>query len=133
MSVTQRILGIVEPAIFQWRWVTLAVLLGITAALGWQASKLEPNAGWLKMVPQEHPYMDTFLDYYDEFGGANRVLVALHSKEGDIYRPGFMEKLRKLTETFYERLTDPRFYGISSKEVGIYLACCDPGPDWVWS
>ena len=101
MSLTQRILKIVEPAIFQWRWVTLAVLLAITAALGWQASKLEPNAGWLKMVPKEHPYMETFLEYYDEFGGANRILVALHNREGDIYQPEFMEKLRKLTDEVF--------------------------------
>lgn len=101
MSMTQRILRIVEPVIFGARWITLAVLIAITAFLGWQASQLQPNAGWLKMVPQEHPYMETFLEYYDEFGGANTVLVALKNKEGDIYQPAFMEKLRKLTDEVF--------------------------------
>ncbi|MHA7834426.1 MAG: hypothetical protein ACX94A_08100 [Algiphilus sp.] len=101
MSATQRILKIVEPAIFGHRWITLAILLLITAFLGWKAAQLEPNAGWLKMVPKEHPYMDTFLDYYDEFGGANRILVAIRNKEGDIYQPDFMEKLRKLTDDVF--------------------------------
>ena len=103
MSMTQRILRIVEPVIFGARWITLAVLIAITAFLGWQASQLQPNAGWLKMVPQEHPYMETFLEYYDEFGGANTVLVALKNKEGDIYQPAFMEKLRKLTDEEFDR------------------------------
>lgn len=101
MSATQRILKVVEPAIFGHRWITLAILLVITAFLGWKASQLEPNAGWLKMVPKEHQYMDTFLDYYDEFGGANRILVAIQNKEGDIYQPSFMEKLRKLTDDIF--------------------------------
>lgn len=101
MSATQRILKVVEPAIFGHRWITLAILLLITAFLGWKAAQLEPNAGWLKMVPKEHPYMDTFLDYYDEFGGANRILVAIRNKEGDIYQPDFMEKLRKLTDDVF--------------------------------
>ncbi len=101
MSMTQRILRIVEPVIFGARWITLAVLIAITAFLGWQASQLQPNAGWLKMVPQEHPYMETFLEYYDEFGGANTVLVALKNREGDIYQPAFMEKLRKLTDEVF--------------------------------
>ncbi|MDT0619930.1 efflux RND transporter permease subunit [Salinisphaera sp. P385] len=101
MSMTQRILRIVEPVIFGARWITLAVLIAITAFLGWQASQLQPNAGWLKMVPQEHPYMETFLEYYDEFGGANTVLVALKNKDGDIYQPEFMEDLRKLTDEVF--------------------------------
>lgn len=101
MSITQRILRIVEPVIFGWRWATLGVLLAITVVLGWQASQLEPNAGWLKMVPKEHPYMQTFMEYYEEFGGANTILVALHNKDGDIYEPAFMEKLRKLTDAVF--------------------------------
>ena len=101
MSATQRILKIVEPAIFGARWITLAILLAITAFLAWQASQLQPKAGWLKMVPKEHPYMETFLEYYEEFGGANRILVAIHNEEGDIYEPDFMEKLRKLTDEIF--------------------------------
>lgn len=101
MSATQRILKFVEPIIFSARWLTLGVLVLITLFLGYQASQLQPNAGWLKMVPQEHPYMQTFLDYYDEFGGANRILVAIENNKGDIYQPDFMEKLRKLTDEVF--------------------------------
>lgn len=101
MTATQRILKVVEPVIFGWRWPVLALLVLITAFLGYRAAQLEPNAGWLKMVPQDHPYMQTFLDYYDEFGGANRIIVAIHNEDGDIYQPQFMEKLRKLTDEVF--------------------------------
>lgn len=101
MTATQRILKLVEPVIFRARWITLAILVLITLFLGFQAAQLQPNAGWLKMVPQSHPYMQTFLKYYHDFGGANRILVAIENNNGDIYQPAFMEKLRKLTDEVF--------------------------------
>src|SRR3546814_19266014 len=53
------------------------------------------------MVPKQHPYMQTFLKYYKDFGGANTVLVALQSNNGDIYRPEFMEALRHVTDDVF--------------------------------
>jgi predicted RND superfamily exporter protein len=97
-NFTRAVLRIVEPPIFRWRAVTLGILLLVTAFLGWNAAQLRPNAGWLKMVPKEHPYMKTFMKYYKDFGGANTVLIALHNNKGDIYQPEFMETLRKLSD-----------------------------------
>lgn len=101
MSVAQRVLKIVEPAIFRWRWVTLGVLVLITVFLGYQAALLKPDAGWLKMVPKEHPYMQTFMEYYDVFGGANRILVAVHNKDGSIYEPEFMQTLKNVHDAVF--------------------------------
>src|SRR3546814_19168572 len=53
------------------------------------------------MGPKQHPYMQTFLKYYKDFGGANTVLVALQSNNGDIYRPEFMEALRHVTDDVF--------------------------------
>ena len=97
-NFTRAVLRIVEPPIFKYRAVTLGILLLITAFLGWNAAQLRPNAGWLKMVPKEHPYMKTFMEYYKDFGGANTVLISLHNKKGDIYQPAFMETLRKVSD-----------------------------------
>src|SRR5688572_19719499 len=95
-NFTRAVLRIVEPPIFKYRHITLGVLLVLTVFFAWQAAQLRPQAGWLKMVPQEHPYMQTFLEYYKDFGGANTVLVALKNRKGDIYQPEFMEILRKV-------------------------------------
>jgi predicted RND superfamily exporter protein len=101
VSMTQRILKFVEPCVFTYRWITLAVLGLITAFFAFQATQLQPQAGWLKMVPQEHPYMETFLEYYDDFGGANTVIVALKNQDGTIYEPEFMERLRQVTDEVF--------------------------------
>lgn len=95
---TRAVLRIVEPIIFGKRALTLAVLLFLTAFFGWHAAQLRPNAGWLKMVPQAHPYMQTFMQYYQDFGGANTVLIALKNHKGDIYQPEFMEALRQAAD-----------------------------------
>ena len=95
---TRTILRLVEPPIFHGRAITLTILLLITALLGWQALQVRPNAGWLKMVPQDHEYMQTFMEYYRDFGGANTVLIAVHNKKGDIYQPKFMETLREVAD-----------------------------------
>ena len=100
-SMTRAILRWVEPPIFRYRHITLAILVLLTTLFAWQASQLRPNAGWLKMVPKEHPYMQTFLEYYKDFGGANTVLIALHNKQGDIYQPEFMETLRKVSDDVF--------------------------------
>ncbi|MDX1496967.1 MAG: hypothetical protein R3352_05385, partial [Salinisphaeraceae bacterium] len=96
--MTRAILRVVEPPIFHKRAITLTVLTLITLFLLWQTLQVRPNAGWLKMVPQSHPYMQTFMEYYEDFGGANTVLIALHNKKGDIYQPEFMETLRQVAD-----------------------------------
>ena len=97
-KATQAILKFVEPIVFKYRVATLTVLTLITVVLGWQAAQLQPNAGWLKMVPQEHPYMQTFLEYYKDFGGANTVLVSMKVQDGDLYTPERLQKLQQLTD-----------------------------------
>ncbi|MGH8481970.1 MAG: efflux RND transporter permease subunit, partial [Nevskiaceae bacterium] len=99
--MTLAILKVVEPPIFHWRRTMLGLLALVTLFLGWHAAQLKPQAGWLKMVPQEHEYMQTFLEYYRDFGGANTVLVSLHRTQGDIYDVGFMETLRQVTDEVF--------------------------------
>jgi hypothetical protein len=95
---TRAILRVVEPVIFGKRALTLTLLMLITLFFGWHSAQLRPNAGWLKMVPQAHPYMQTFMQYYQDFGGANTVLIALKNHKGDIYQPEFMETLRNAAD-----------------------------------
>lgn len=101
VSWTDRILAVVEPPIFKYRWATLGVLIAITLVLAVQAARIQPDAGWLKSIPLDHPYMQTFEKYYSDFGGANTVLFALIQDEGEIYNAGFMEKLENATNDIF--------------------------------
>lgn len=95
-------IGRVAYAIFHWRkWLLLASIL-LTVGLGWSASHLRITAGFTKMIPLNHPYMQTFTQYLNDFGGADRVLIAVKVKQGDIYSKEVIDTVRKVTdEVFY--------------------------------
>jgi len=74
----------------------------ITIALGWSATQLRVDAGFEKMIPLQHPYMQTFLEYRKDFGGANRVVIALRAEEADdIYSPEFFKALKEVTDDVF--------------------------------
>lgn len=91
------------PIIFYKRVKTIAVLAVVTVFLAWQASQLKLDAGFEKMLPLGHPYIQVFNQYQKEFGGANLVLLAVTQNEGkgDIYNEAFMNTLRKATDAMY--------------------------------
>jgi hypothetical protein len=98
-----RILRRIEPLIYARRGLTMAILLVITAVLGWQASKIRPDAGFDKLIPLSHPYMKVYKQYEADFGGANTILIALEQKGGgDIYNEKFLTRLKQVTDaTFF--------------------------------
>src|SRR5262245_14252531 len=89
--------GRVSWWIFHRRRVLLIVFVLITLLLGAMASQLRVQAGFTKMIPLNHEYMKTFLQYQADFGGANRVLVAVRNRGGTIFEKDFMETLRQVT------------------------------------
>jgi len=81
--------------------VLLAFALA-TVAMAWLASGLRIDAGFTKLVPVKHEYMETFLEYREEFGGADRVVIAVMAREGDIFSPEFFSALKEVTDaTFF--------------------------------
>jgi predicted RND superfamily exporter protein len=94
-------IGKVAHWLFSHRRMLLIINILITIVLGVMASQLRVQAGFTKMIPLNHPYMSTFLEYQQAFGGANKVLVALNNTKGDIYDKDFMDKLRQVTEEVF--------------------------------
>jgi uncharacterized protein len=90
-----------EPFVFGKRPWTLAVLTLVTLFMGYQASQLKPDPGFEKQLPLEHEYIKIFKKYQQDFGGANLVLTAIVQKDGSIYKPAFMETLRKATDEVF--------------------------------
>jgi hypothetical protein len=80
----------------------LLILFGIATVLfAASASRLTVDAGFNKMVPLKHPYMQVYRDYEKVFGGANRVAVAIVQKDGDIFNKEYMGKLKALTDDVF--------------------------------
>ncbi len=90
-----------EKLLFARRGLVLAAFALVTLAMAWFATGLRVDAGFIKLVPREHEYMRTFLEHRDEFGGADRVVVALVAREGDMFTPEFFTTLRKVTDAMF--------------------------------
>ena len=86
-----------ETLVFGNRPLVLIIFAAITVAMLFFASQLKVDAGFKKQVPLQHEYMQTFQDYELEFGGANRVLVAVVAKDGDMFDQEFMKTLENVT------------------------------------
>ena len=91
----------IEKLLFARRRLVLAAFVLATLAMGWLATGLRVDAGFTKLVPVEHEYMRTFLQYREEFGGADRVLIAVMARDGDMFTPGFFAALREVTDAMF--------------------------------
>ncbi len=96
-----RIILRLQELIFGNRTAVILLFAGVTLLMGWFASQLRIDAGFAKMFPLQHPYMKTFVDYREEFGGANRVLIAIMSREGDMFTPAFFKTLKASTDEVF--------------------------------
>ena len=90
-----------EHVVFGHRPLVIGVFLLATVFLGWAASGVHIDAGFTKQLPLKHPYMATFLKHQQEFGGANRVLVALVARDGNMFTPEFFEALKGATDEVF--------------------------------
>lgn len=86
-----------ERLVFGQRAVLLLLFAIATIVMGWYGSQLRVDAGFKKQIPLGHEYMQTFVDYEKDFGGANRVLIALMARDGDMFDIDFMRTLESLT------------------------------------
>ncbi len=83
------------------RYAIVALFLVITIGMMFAMSKLRIETGFKKQLPLDHEYMQTFLQYEKEFGGANRVLVALVAREGDMFTPEYFEAFEAITDQVF--------------------------------
>ncbi|MBF0225625.1 MAG: RND family transporter [Desulfobacterales bacterium] len=91
----------VTDAIFNVRPFVILFFLTCTVLFAWSASYIRLDAGFEKNIPLLHEYMKTFTKHQVQFGGANRIVVALHDKRGDIFNPEFFNALMKVTDELF--------------------------------
>src|SRR6186713_2025450 len=94
-----RVASTLEHLIFGHRLVIVIAFALITVVLGIIGARgLRIDASFTKQLPLKHEYMQTFMRHQSEFGSANRVLVALIARDGNMFTPGFFDALKKATD-----------------------------------
>ncbi|MDP7048090.1 MAG: MMPL family transporter [Verrucomicrobiota bacterium] len=89
----------VEEWVFGYRKWMLVVFLLATVLLFGFATQTRIDAGFEKQLPEGHPYIETFTKHQEKFGGANRVMIALMAREGDIFTPEYFKTLEAVTDS----------------------------------
>ena len=92
--------GRLERLIFGRRTPILALFaLGTVLLAAVAVRGLRIDCSFNKTLPVRHEYMRTYLDpKVAEFRGANRVLIALIARDGNMFTPEFFAALRKATD-----------------------------------
>ncbi len=87
-----------QRLLFAHRGLVLAVLALFTIVMGVFASRLHMDAGFDKQLPQRHEYIRTFFEFRDEVFGANRIIVVVHARNGEIWTAPGLRKLYDVTQ-----------------------------------
>jgi predicted RND superfamily exporter protein len=93
-----RLVDHLERLLFGHRLATLVALGLLTVVMGGFAAQLRMSAGFDKQLPQQHEYIRTFQQYRDQVFGANRVVVVVHARSGDMWNAAFLRKLDEVTQ-----------------------------------
>lgn len=97
-----RIAAALEPHVFGHRKLILGLFAIVTLVLGSiAATGLKLDTNFIKQLPLKHEYIQTYLDHKAEFGGANRLLIALVARDGNMFTPEFFEALKIATDEVF--------------------------------
>ena len=97
----ERLTASIEQAVFTHRRLILTLFGVFTVFMIYNVSKLRIDAGFEKLLPLHHPYMLTFKQYMEDFGGANRILIAVRAKQGDIFTPELFQAIKAVTDEVF--------------------------------
>jgi predicted RND superfamily exporter protein len=98
---SRSIISRVENLVFTHRRAVIIIFIALTVFMAYWATQLRIDAGFTKLLPLKHEYMQTFSKYELEFGRANQILIALVTKNGDIFTPEFFRTLKNVTDEVF--------------------------------
>ena len=91
-----------ERLIFNNRLALVIICALITAFLGYQASRLDINASFEKMMPQSHPFIKNYQANQAQIKGlGNTLRIVVENTKGDIYNQKFLEVLREVNDAVF--------------------------------
>ncbi|MBW8183980.1 efflux RND transporter permease subunit [Shewanella nanhaiensis] len=90
-----------ESFLFRHRIFVILLFMLTTLFLGFQASNLKMDAAFIKNIPLNHSYMQTYLKHQKQFGGANSIMVAVEDTSGDIFNETFFDALKNVHDQLF--------------------------------
>ena len=86
--------------VFSWliahRVMVIGLVLALTAAMGYMASKVEVKTIFSDLLPKSHPYVKVNQKFKSTFGGSNLVTIMVENQKGDIFDLKVLERFKNL-------------------------------------
>ena len=84
--------GVSERVIFNYRWLVILLAVLVTAFLGYHAAQQQISASFNRVIPQDHPYIQNYLQYQDELPGlGNTIRIVVEHTQGDIFDADYFD------------------------------------------
>ncbi|MEM7027330.1 MAG: MMPL family transporter [Pseudomonadota bacterium] len=97
----QQLISRFQHGLFRFRNIIIGFYCIITLLLGLAITKLDMHADFSRLLPLEHEYIKTFLQYRQDFSGANRILIAVVANDGDMFDVDFFRVLEQVTDEVF--------------------------------
>ena len=88
----------IASAVLRYRTLFLIIITVLTVFFGWRAVHLKLSYDFEKLLPRSHPYVKTYKEFQETFGGANLITIEVAVKQGDIFNHETLNKIRKITD-----------------------------------
>ena len=91
-----------ERLIFNNRLLIVIACTLLTLFLALEATRLQVNASFEKMMPLSHPFIRNYLHNADSLRGlGNSVRIVVENTQGDIYDPQYLAALREINDKIF--------------------------------
>jgi predicted RND superfamily exporter protein len=105
------------------RVVILTITFLLTCFFAYHIRDLKVYTKFADLLPQGHEYIKLHNRIRAKFGGANTVVMILQVREGDIFNPTTLQKLKDITEDLFYIPSVDRFKiaSIAMKKMGAFV------------
>jgi len=94
--------NLIERLVFNHRLWMVVVCALVTAVLAWQAKGLAVNAGFEKMLPHRHSYIQKYFEFKNDLRGlGNSVRVVVENLDGDVFDPRYLDVLKQINDELF--------------------------------
>jgi len=93
--------GFTESMVFNYRIFWLLLITVASIFLGYHALQIRPEAGFQKMIPEDHPYIHNYNKHKAYLPSPNVVRIVVESSQGSIFNRDYLALLQEINEEVF--------------------------------
>jgi hypothetical protein len=99
--IAERLEGMLERLVFGYRPYWLLLIAVASVLLAYHALQIRPEAGFQKMIPQQHEYIENYDKHKQYVQSPNVVRVVVEAKQGTIFDAEYLATVQKINDEVF--------------------------------